>query len=392
MTVNEAERAYLTSSEARKIIQENLDQNIHELALQKTWNHKPALIQQIALLQKAKKKLPSFYKCASLLTSRAYEQASSEALANYKAGLMSGNKVLDLCGGLGVDAWAISQNAEITSLEPNEELFHIRAFNFEALGASSIQNIHSSAESYLESAGSFDLAYFDPDRRDGSERKLSWDDYQPPFFETLEKLKNQIPEIWIKLSPMTDFREVLNKINHCTEIHFIAEKNEMKELLVKVEPGQSKSCQLISVNIHGDQIQSFSREDLLAEENGLTEDQEINYLYLVPVSFKVSRSIYAYCKRHNIYMFHQQSELIGSAEFEKNHDKSFKVIYEGDKKEMKTFLKKVGHRKAAIYSFNCPDSQEEISKQFGLKHSNSFRLFIIKTGLKMQYYYAEFLK
>src|SRR6478609_3909789 len=64
------------------------------------------LADQISLYPKLKDKIPSFSAVYALCTPRSFEQSSSERIALFKSGLLQGERLLDLCGGLGVDDWA----------------------------------------------------------------------------------------------------------------------------------------------------------------------------------------------------------------------------------------------------------------------------------------------
>ena len=83
------------------------------------------LAQQIIGLQKAEKKLPTWFKTPQIYfpSKLNLEQTSSEKTAAYKAGLFSGRNSIDLTGGFGIDDYYLSKRFEhLTHCELNADL------------------------------------------------------------------------------------------------------------------------------------------------------------------------------------------------------------------------------------------------------------------------------
>ena len=68
-----------------------------------------AMAEQIGCRQKAAKKLPALSRHNLLYTPLALEQSSGERTAEYKSAIMSGKRVIDLSGGLGVDTMFLAR-------------------------------------------------------------------------------------------------------------------------------------------------------------------------------------------------------------------------------------------------------------------------------------------
>ena len=68
-----------------------------------------AMAEQIGCRQKAVKKLPTLSQHNLLYTPLALEQSSGERTAAYKASFMSGKRMIDLSGGLGVDTMFLAR-------------------------------------------------------------------------------------------------------------------------------------------------------------------------------------------------------------------------------------------------------------------------------------------
>ena len=166
------------------------------------------------------------------------EQCSSELTARYKASLVSGERMVDLTGGYGVDTYFMSERfAHTDYVEQNEELCRIAAHNFAIManGERRKVNVHnSSAEAFLKTAGQYDLIFMDPARRDSHGGKVfRLADCTPNVVELLPTLLAHGKRLMIKLSPMLDLTQAVRELSQVTwDVHIVAIKNEVKELLL----------------------------------------------------------------------------------------------------------------------------------------------------------------
>ena len=106
-----------TSEEFHQFVQDHLQEDPAHLLFK--YHEKVAFdlkmaVQQIAARQKAAKKLPNWSKNLHLLfpASISVEQSSSEQTAAFKSEGLSGNCLIDLTGGFGVDFFHQSQGFE----------------------------------------------------------------------------------------------------------------------------------------------------------------------------------------------------------------------------------------------------------------------------------------
>lgn len=191
-----------------------------------------ATIQQLG--KSLSDKLPKFAENKCLITRRAYEQCTSEGVANFKANLISGNRLLVLGGGIGIDEMAFSsQFKAVISIEPSQELNDYSIFNFNRLHISNIERITSTAEDYLDhSATIFDCIYTDPDRRSGQTRQILLKDHQPNIIELLPKIKSRCKKLIVKCSPLYDYEMAIKELPSVKDIYAISQDGEMKELLL----------------------------------------------------------------------------------------------------------------------------------------------------------------
>lgn len=103
------------SDDIQNFINDNLNTDTAKLALKKnpfpTVNF-PEIINQIIAKNKAKDKLPTWFATKNIIYPEkiSIEQTSSEITAKYKATLISGESIIDLTGGFGIDDYYFAQN------------------------------------------------------------------------------------------------------------------------------------------------------------------------------------------------------------------------------------------------------------------------------------------
>jgi len=186
------------------------------------------------------------------------EQCSSELAARYKASLVSGETMVDLTGGYGVDTYFISEQFTHTDyVEQNAELCRIAEHNFSHKPIS----IHNtSAEDFLASAGEYNLIFIDPARRDSHGGKVfRLEDCTPNVVELLTTLLAHGKRLMIKLSPMLDLTQAVTSLSQVSwDIYVVAIKNEVKEVLLL--SGGSGKITAIDLT-QKDQAFVFTKED-----------------------------------------------------------------------------------------------------------------------------------
>lgn len=196
---------------------------------------------------KARTKLPAWYAEPGLIYpgSLSLEQCSSQATAFYKQRFVtSSDKVADLTGGLGADAWSLSlKAASVDYYERSEELCECAAHNFRLLGRKNI-SVHNAAtgQAMLNGIPSdhYSLIYIDPARRgkDGS-RVYSLKDCEPDITLLRTELLRIAPRILLKASPMADISALLSELPEAAEVHVLSHGYECKEVLVLMQKGSA---------------------------------------------------------------------------------------------------------------------------------------------------------
>lgn len=195
------------------------------------------------------------------------EQCSSELTARYKASLVSGETMVDLTGGYGVDTYFLSEHFDHTDyVEQDEELCRIAEHNF-SLQHSAISIQNTSAEEFLQTAGQYDLIFIDPARRDAHGGKVfRLEDCTPNVVELLPTLLAHGKRLMIKLSPMLDLTQAVKELSAVSlqwSVSVVAIKNEVKEvLLLSHQPSDVSPLTITAIDLaHRDQAFFFTREE-----------------------------------------------------------------------------------------------------------------------------------
>ena len=195
------------------------------------------LLQQVDGYQRTKEKLPTFAGMQDWWypVRLSCEQCSSEATARYKCSLLPTlpYTLTDLTGGYGVDTYFMSERAtKAHYVERNEDLCKIVAHNFQTTRPQ--VDIHNTdAIHHLHDMPSCDVIYLDPARRDKHGGKVfRLEDCEPNVVEILPALRSKAKLIIIKLSPMLDISQALHSLEGTWDVHIVAVKNEVKEVLL----------------------------------------------------------------------------------------------------------------------------------------------------------------
>ncbi|MEX2349524.1 MAG: class I SAM-dependent methyltransferase [Flavobacteriaceae bacterium] len=246
----------------QEFINDNLETDLVKLALK--GSPFPAvtiqeLITQIESKNKAKQKLPSWFNTENIYypPKLNLEQTSSEITAQYKASLVSGKSLADITGGLGIDSYYFAKSFEkVYHFEIDKDLSEIASHNFSQLNS----KVTCIAENGITSIDTmfFDIIYMDPSRRHDSKGKVFYlNDCEPNVVEQLDYLLKRCDLLLVKTSPMLDITEGLRELKHVFEVHIVAVKNEVKELLWLVKKGHTGDLILKTVNLKSNKIEFF---------------------------------------------------------------------------------------------------------------------------------------
>ncbi|MEG0917436.1 MAG: class I SAM-dependent methyltransferase [Myroides sp.] len=370
----------ISPSDLKEFIKSNLKQEINTLALKKNpfpdyeWSW---ILNQIHAKQKAEKKLPTWFLNDDVIfpSTLSIEQTSSETLAKFKAALISGEKLIDLTGGFGVDDYYFAKRfKKVVHCEFQEDLSAIVQHNFRALNVDNIETISGDSISYLkQSTEKFDWIYIDPARRDDEKTKVFLlKDCTPNVVELQEFLFEKSHHILIKVAPLLDISSILNELSNVKKIYAIGLQNEVKELLIVQQKGFIGQSELIAVNISNDGTihqDTFYLNDSTDSQLSLP----LNYLYEPFSSYLKIGAYNDIATKFNVNKLHKHSHLYTSNELVDFAGRCFKIekIVPYNKKDIK-FLE---NTKCNVTTRNFPLKVEEIRKKHKIKDGGDLYAF-----------------
>lgn len=238
----------LDSPLMRSIVEDNIECDPHSIALSGKIPYASLVATEVKYLQRARRKLPSYYETRAIIPPLAFEQSSSEAAAEHKT--WKGGLCIDLTCGLGVDSFQLSRNfRKVITVEPSPELALAARINFNRLGAHNIEVVESTAEDFMvrfaASASRADLIYADPDRRAADGRKqVRLEDCRPDITLMLPSLRKAARRVAVKLSPLFDVDETFRIFGRDCLTSVVSLKGECKEVIA--ESGEGIEGQIVA--------------------------------------------------------------------------------------------------------------------------------------------------
>ncbi|MFP2995878.1 class I SAM-dependent methyltransferase [Spongiivirga sp. MCCC 1A20706] len=335
------------------------------------------LIEQLVSRKKASKKLPSWYAENTIYYPPpiSIEQASSERTAKYKANLIKGESIIDITGGFGVDCFYFSKKVtRVTHCEQQLQLSEIAGHNFKQLGVNNISCIAQDGIQFLQDTNlHFDWIYVDPGRRDTTKRKVFFlSDCTPNVPKHIELLLKKTDNVLIKTSPLLDISVGLKELVHVKEIHIVALKNEVKELLWVIGKKEANDIAVTAINLDTEQ-ESFKTTYPLKNAEVQYSIPE-NYLYEPNPAILKSGAFNEVASQYQLKKLHQHSHLYTSVDQINFPGRIFKVqkVFDYSKKKLKSIFKGT---KANISCRNFPESPIALKKILNIKDGGSKYLF-----------------
>lgn len=381
----------LLKSEVQKFINESLEVNFSKIALIKnpfpeiSWTE---ILTQIASKAKAKTKLPTWYNTINILypSKISVEQTSSETTANYKATLISGESIIDLTGGFGIDDYYFSKAFDkVIHCELKKDLHDIVRNNLVSLSVKNIECYNADSSDVLKNLNSkFDWIYIDPSRRNDSKGKVFMlKDCLPNVPLNLDFYFSYSENILIKTAPLLDISAGLSELKNVSEIHIVAINNEVKELLWILKKDQKGNLKIKTINITKDNSEIFDFDLINNNEVPLFSEPK-QYLYEPNSAILKSGGFNNVAINYELAKLHQHSHLYTSDKQIDFPGRRFKICksFEYNKTNMKDFL---ANSKSNITTRNFPESVEEIRKKWKIKDGGELYTFFTtdKTNRKI---------
>lgn len=365
----------------QEFIIQNTGADLTKLALQK--NPFPdvewiLILNQIEARTKAKEKLPTWFSASNIIypSKISVEQTSSEKTAAYKADLISGQTLIDLTGGFGVDDYYFSQKFKtVTHCEINEDLSEIVKYNFNQLQVKNCTFYSGDSINILEKSDQkYDWIYIDPSRRNDAKGKVFMlKDCLPNVPELLDFYFEKADSILIKTAPLLDISAGLSELKNVKNIHIIALENEVKELLFEIHKNYSGEITIKTANILKDKTETF--EFVLGEEMTFPLfDAPKKYLYEPNAAIMKSGGFDEVGLSFEIDKLHKHSHLYTSENLIDFPGRRFEIqkAISYNKNEMKIEL---ANKQANITTRNFPETVENIRKKWKIKNGGNLYCF-----------------
>jgi phospholipid N-methyltransferase len=358
--------------EIQKFIIENTGLDTNKLALKKNpFSHIEfkILLNQIESRTKSKDKLPTWFNGDTIIypSKISIEQTSSEATAKYKSEIVSGESLIDLTGGFGIDDYYFSKKIDtIVHCEINPELSEIVSHNFKQLNILNIDCIEGDSLKTLEQLNQkFSWIYIDPSRRNEAKGKVfmlkdclpNVPDLQDTYFEYSDN-------ILIKTAPILDISAGLQELKNVKQIHIVALDNEVKELLWIIEKNYNGEISIKTVN--------FTKQNKEVFEFNMNSESEVNYCvpkkYLYEPNSAVMKSggFNQIASFFSLDKLHINSHLYTSDELINFPGRTFQIekTLNYSKKDM---IENFSNQKMNVTVRNFPDTVENIRKKWKIK-------------------------
>ena len=371
----------LLNIEIQAFINDNLKSDISALLLKGTSFSNietKDIIEQIEAKKRCEKKLPTWFSSKNIYYPNKLniEQTSSEVTANYKSKLISGDSIIDLTGGFGVDCFFFAKKIKtVAHCEINESLSNIVKHNYEQLNIKNIKTIPMDGISYLsQSNKSYDWIYIDPSRRHDNKGKVFFlNDCLPNVPDHLDLLFKHSKNVLIKTSPLLDLSIGIGELKHVKTIHVVGINNEVKELLWILEDQYQGDVTVETINIKKDKEEHFTTSINKEVASESKYHAPLAYLYEPNAVILKAGAFDSISKQLNIYKLHKHSHLYTKDTLIDFPGRRFKVehIIPYNKKA----LRNMAISKANITTRNFPETVEQIRKKFKIKDGGDIYMF-----------------
>lgn len=344
-----------------------------------------AVAEQLACRRKAAKKLPELSRKPMLYTAQTLEQASGEPAAAYKASILSGDRLIDLSGGLGIDAMFLSRSfREVVYCERDPVLAELAAYNFRLFDIRNITIRSGDGPAILKEFpdNHFDWLFVDPCRRKGGRRSVGLAACSPDVLSVHDLLLRKALHIMVKASPALEPAGLRQQLPSLARIDVVSVGGECRETLLWLE---QSTVPALPVHRHAVVLPKGGGDPVRVTGTGFEPRSEAvavrKFVYepdpaiiRAGLTAKLAEMFsFGYVNTSVDYL--TADTLPGSFP-----GKAFRVVdQEGcSPKTLRTFLRRHAIVSASVQRRNFPLSPETIRKRFRLGESESRYLFFTK--------------
>lgn len=369
------------------VIRENIHRDPTRIILENQNNY-PVPAQQLAELlecyRKAPHKYPRIHREGMVYTRKSLEQATGEAMINYKANAFSGRLAADGTGGLGMDTYALARNFdEVIYIEPDPGLLKAARNNHRLLGVEEKISYHNTRlEEWLTQFNDqVDLIYVDPSRRNEHDRFFRLENSEPDITRLIDSLTEVSERVVCKFSPLLDVDHILTNIPNIRQIECCSVEGEVKEVLTEISrnPGTPEVF-ATPIDALGEIKNRISR-NLKSTEPPAFEDSEGNYLFEPDPAIIKAGAVRATGGWYNLSIIGNPGfYLVGDQKRDEFPGKQYRILAHGpyQPKKVKKALREMGVNKIRIHRKNFPFPPARIYKTLKLKMGNEADLMVTR--------------
>ncbi len=344
-----------------------------------------AMAEQLACRQKAAKKLPTLSRHNLLYTPLALEQSSGERTAMYKASLLSGERVIDLSGGLGIDAMALAQVfQEVVYCERDPLLCALVEHNLKASGIGNVSIKNGESLSLLAGYpdNSFDWIYVDPARREEGQRSIALEAASPDVVACHDLLLRHAPNVCIKASPALEISGLKKLLPTLQTILVVSVERECKEILLLLQRGypadEPVTVKAICLKTDSEEVTVVSGA---GEVQKIIADSIKEYLYEPDPAIIKARLSAVLAQNFGLEFVNRTVDyLTGDEHLSSFPGRIFRMVdcIPWKPKSFRAFLNRHAITGASIQRRDFPLSVEELRKRYRLLESERAFLFFTK--------------
>ncbi len=363
--------ALLTSASFRAFLEENKDAEVTRLLLStsRLQTELREAADQILSRRKAKDKLPALYSNPAVVfpPPLSVEQSSSQQAAEYKKKLISGDHLIDLTGGMGVDCLALSEGfLKTTYVEQNPWLCEVFTHN-STLFRKPIEVVNEDSEAFLSTYSGRAYFFIDPARRDAEKKKVfRFEDCSPNIISLLPLFREKAIKVLIKAAPLVDISYVVAALGSVLEVHVLSIQNECKEVLFLLDFEFKGEPRIVVVNLHHEKEDSFSF--FASKEQQATADfsEPLSFLYEPNAAIRKAGAFKSIALAYGLRKIAPNTHLYTSSELISDFPgRIFEVLHPNLLRP--EIPNAFPDGRANVISKNHPLTPEEIRKKFKLK-------------------------
>lgn len=313
----------------------------------------------------------------------ALQQCSSETTARYKAGLVRGDSLIDLTGGLGVDfSFMAAALKRATYVERQEALCQIAKQNFDRLGLTNAHVVCDNAEHFSQLISEPESTIFlDPARRDThGNRTYAIADCSPNVAYLAPMLLKKALRLIVKLSPMLDISQGIREMPDVRQVHVVSTDGECKELLFVMEnTSTSDKIEIICVDDKGTFVTHFGA-DYPAAQLWNSEATTPKFLYEPNPSVMKAGCFNHLAKHFTLQAVGRNCHLFVSNDFlDSFPGRAFVIdaVSSMNKKELRQHLS--GITSANVSTRNFPVAAPQLAKRLRLADGGDTYIFATTT-------------